>query len=124
MVLQLQKSDDTTIVDIKEHQGWYAWENLQPPGPHRLHVIGDVVVSNPGVEASLVEKYPQGFNPTILLLELILVQRPGIWPQVLVKKQVHFEKITQDIPYKYRSVEIFSGGDIQPIVALPVDEVK
>jgi hypothetical protein len=75
------------------------------------------------VEASLVEKYPQGFNPTILFLELILVQRPGIWPQVVVAKQVRFEKLTQGIPYRYRSIEVFSGGSGQPIVAIPVDEV-
>ncbi len=123
MVLQLQKADETAIIDAKEHRSWYAWENFQPPGPRKLYVVGDVAVPNPGVEASLVEKYPQGFNPTILFLELILVQRPGIWPQVVVAKQVRFEKLTQGIPYRYRSVEVFSGGGGQPIVAIPVDEV-
>jgi hypothetical protein len=123
MVLQTQKVDETVLIGVSEHQRWYAWENLQPPGPSKLHVIGEVAVPNPGVEASLVEKYPQGFNPTILLLELILVQRPGIWAQVVVNKQVHFEKLTQGNHYKYKLVEVFSGGDAQPIVAIPVEEV-
>ena len=123
MVLQLLKTDETAIVDVKENERWYAWENLQPPGPRKLHVIGEVVVPNPGVDVSLVEKYPQGFNPTILLLELVLVQKPGVWPQVLVKKQIHFEKLTQGSPYNYRSVEVFAGGGQLPIVAVPVEEV-
>jgi hypothetical protein len=42
---------------------------------------------------------------------------------VLVSKQVRFEKVTQGIPDKIRSVEVFSGGDGNPIVAIPVEEV-
>jgi hypothetical protein len=29
---------------------WYAWINLMPPPPDEFHVVGEVYVSNPGVE--------------------------------------------------------------------------
>jgi hypothetical protein len=61
---------------------WYAWLNLMPPPPDDFHVIGDVLVSNPGVQAHLCVKEPQGINPGVLLLDLHLAQLPGMWPQV------------------------------------------
>ena len=57
---------------------WYAWINRMPPKPDGLHVIGEVFANNAGVQAELRVREPQGINPDILLLDLHLVQRPGM----------------------------------------------
>lgn len=62
---------------------WHAWLNAMPPKPDDFHVAGDVFVSNPGIIASLTMRAPQGINPTILILDLNLIQRSGMWPQVM-----------------------------------------
>lgn len=49
-----------------------------------IKVSGLVRVGNPGIKAVLSYAVPQGTNPRILLLRLDLVQRPGIWPSVVV----------------------------------------
>lgn len=41
---------------------WYAWINLMPPKPDDFHVVGEVFVSNQGVQAQLCVKEPQGIN--------------------------------------------------------------
>jgi hypothetical protein len=52
-------------------RNWYAWINIMPPRPlHSFHVSGEVLVGNPGVEAFLTVKEPQGINGDILLLDL------------------------------------------------------
>lgn len=66
--------------DKPETKDWYAWLNLEPPRPDDLHVTGQVHVPNPSVKAVLVAKEPTGINPEILILELLLVQQPGDWP--------------------------------------------
>ena len=71
---------------------WYAWNNAMPPGPTTFHVVGEVEVPNPGVEVFLVPKVPQGISKDILLLDLVLVQRPGIWPQLVMWKRADYEK--------------------------------
>ncbi|MBM3552343.1 MAG: hypothetical protein FJX45_11350 [Alphaproteobacteria bacterium] len=121
MALQLKEIKEASIVKADTHQGWHAWIDLQPPGPPKIHVVGDVLVPNPGVEAYLLYRWPQGFNPYILLLELVLFQRPGIWPQVLSLSEVHFKKVVG--LYKYKTVQIFTEGGGGPIAEVPVEEV-
>ena len=90
--------------------GWYAWLNTMPPGPNTLHVIGDVIVSNPGVRAHLTMRYPQGINPSILILDLSLIQEPGMWPAVLVSAQARFEKMLPSDFARYQMVEVYLEG--------------
>lgn len=90
---------------------WHAWFNLMPPKPDTLHVVGDVVVPNPGVQPVLTMKEPQGINPTILLLDLQLVQQPGIWPQVVSCVQARFDRVLVK-PSDYVSVQILHGDEI------------
>lgn len=99
---------------------WYAWVNLMPPKPDDFHVRGDVLVSNPGVDPILVPKEPQGINPRILMLELYLCQRSGIWPQVQVWKEGRYDKV---LPQGggYDKVEIYCGGKL--IAEVDVDEI-
>ena len=98
---------------------WYAWLNLMPPSPDDLHVTGEVYVPNPGVDPILVPREPQGINPRILLLELLLCQRPGIWPPVLVWKQVRYDKTGRIL--RYDQVDIFCGDRL--IVSIPVEDI-
>lgn len=98
---------------------WYAWINRMPPPPDELHVVGEVLVPNPGVDPLLVPKEPQGINPQILLLELFLCQRPGNWPQVLVWKQARYDKVLRR-GQSYKQVQIFCGD--QSIALIDVEE--
>lgn len=98
---------------------WAAWNDLMPPGPISLHVAGDIEVANPGIEAILVEAIPQGTNPDILLLDLYLIQRPGVWTQNLVTRTVRFAKETDG---NHTSVSIFHNGN--SVADVPVINVR
>lgn len=87
---------------------WYAWINRMMPAPTCLFVVGEVLVSNPGIMPILVPREPQGINPNYLMLELLLIQQPGVWPALLVWKQARYEKIN---PIDYTDVEIFHNGE-------------
>ena len=100
-------------------RNWYAWLDLMPPTPDHLHVTGEVYVPNPGVEALLVPHEPQGINPRILMLDLLLCQKPGIWPQVLVWTRAKFERTGRGL--RYDQVDILCNGNI--IVSIPVEDI-
>ena len=103
-----------------ETRDWYAWLNLMPPPPDDFHVIGEVYVPNPGVDPFLTPRNPQGINPAILLLDLFLIQRPGIWPQVFVWKQARYDKTARSI--RYTQVQVFCGDEL--IADIKVDIVQ
>lgn len=67
-----------------------AIANLQPPLPGQLFVRARVSVPNPGCTASLKRAVPQGINPAILILDVVVKQRPGIWPQHVVDVDAEF----------------------------------
>jgi hypothetical protein len=103
-----------------ETRDWYAWINLMPPPPDDFHVTGEVYVPNLGVDPILTPKVPQGINPQILLLDLTLVQQPGIWPQVLVWKQARYDKVPSSV--RYTQVQIFCGDEV--IADIPVADIQ
>ena len=89
-------------------RNWKAWQNLQPPGPPRLTVTGDVETTNSNQTPHLSEANPKGINPKILLLNLSITTA-GTGLTVIEFKQVTFTKeISKD---QYTSVDIFSDGD-------------
>lgn len=107
------------ILESKEKAtGWFAWLNVMPLGPPTLHVIGDVQVPNPGVDVYLTERFPQGVNHRILLLDLYLIQSPGIWPQHVVLKQARFDKVK----VIYDTVQVFSETTM--VAEVPVQMVS
>jgi hypothetical protein len=112
---------DAQAVKIKspDTRGWYAWNDLMPPTPDFVHVVGEVLVPNPGVGAELTYREPQGINPAILLLDLTLHQKPGIWPQVLVWKPVNYDAVLGATKYA-RAVIFYDGA---PLIALDVQDV-
>lgn len=90
---------------------WYAWLNTMPPTPDDFHVVGDVEVANPGIEACLTMRSPPGFVPQALMLDLHLVQRPGIWTQQLTWTQARFDRVMPPHSPIYTTVEIFYEGE-------------
>jgi hypothetical protein len=105
-------------------RNWYAWLNKMPPGPNSLHVVGEVFVGNPGMQAELTIKEPQGINPAILLLDLHVTQRPGMWPQVMTWVQARFDKVIVPGSPNYTDVEVFAIGQSAPIAKLKVQVVQ
>ena len=106
--------------DGVESRDWYAWINLMLPQPNEFHFVGEVYVSNPGVEPFLTSKEPQGINPEILLLDLYLFQKPGVWPQVLVWKPVRYDKVAPGTIYT--QVQVFCRDKI--IADKKVEEIQ
>jgi len=98
---------------------WYAWLDLMPPTPDHLLVTGEVLVANPGVQPMLVVHEPQGINQRVLMLDLLLCQQPGMWPQILVWKPVKFRRTGRAL--RYDQVDILCGGQI--IVSIPVEDI-
>ncbi len=82
-----------------------------PPGPRRLIVVGDIEVGNPGIQADLTRRVPSGFNPTIVMLDLHLVQRPGIWPQMVTQVQARYERVLRK-DEKVDKVQVFYEGKV------------
>ena len=77
---------------VGQVKDFVAWENREPPGPAMLIITGKVIVPSPAYAARLVPASPQGFNPRILLLHLVIertTDRPV--PQILVERAVRLE---------------------------------
>ncbi|MDJ0616240.1 MAG: hypothetical protein QNJ63_05700 [Calothrix sp. MO_192.B10] len=98
---------------------WYAWNNLMPPKPDDFHVVGEVEVGNPGIVAKLYPRVPQGINPEILLMNLVLIQQPGIWPQIVTWIPARYDKVIMNSMYK--RVNIFCEDNI--IADIEVEDV-
>ena len=91
-----------------------------PPPPDALHVRGEVEVSNPGVEVFLVKAEPQGINPAIILLDLFLFQRPGLWPDLVVNKTAVYTEVGNNLAYT--TAEILYQG--QGIASVPIEIIQ
>lgn len=113
--------DKGQVVSCKDAltRDWYAWNNLMPPKPDDFHVVGEVQVGNPGITVTLRPKEHQGINPDILLMDLILVQLPGVWPRVITWAPARYDKVL--LNSTYRSVEIYCDGN--RIAEVPVEDV-
>ncbi|MBV4458731.1 hypothetical protein KVG96_12285 [Pseudomonas sp. COR58] len=92
-------------------KNWHAWLNAMPPKPDSFHVVGDVEVANPGVKAILTMRAPQGINPGILMLDLHLIQEPGIWPQMMVCTQARYDRVMPPGSPNYSAVDVYQHGE-------------
>lgn len=88
---------DPVPVDTSD---WYAWLNRMPPGPASFHVTGVVYLPTPGYDARLVLASPQGINPEELILQLEVMPRPGVWPQVITPVSVRYDQSPAGVLYK------------------------
>lgn len=88
---------------------WAAWLDTMPGSPWTLHVKGVLQMPTPGYELKLCEHEPQGINPAILLLDLIVTPPDPdlIVPQVITEEEARFKKDTET---KYESVTILPDG--------------
>lgn len=118
-----RNADDmgSSVLDLPSIQSrnWYAWNNQMPPKPDDFHIVGEVDVPNPGVDVELTARVPQGINPDIFIADLIFVQRPGIWPQVVATKQVRFDRVL--VNSNYKEVQVFVAKKL--IVKIPVETI-
>jgi hypothetical protein len=114
-------TDREQMVEDKqaETQDWYAWIDTTPPKPDELHVIGEITVGNPGIYAVLLKRVPQGINPRILLLDLHLMQKSGMWPQIVTCIAVRYDAVI--IGRGYTEVDVLYQGEL--IAQIPVDIV-
>lgn len=102
-------NDEPRPVDTGD---WYAWINRMPPGPPSFHVVGTVVVGHPGIDAQLVRAAPQGINPAELILDLVLTERPGTWPQVVTSLSVRYDEQTLGVAYTGVLIRVPGGDDV------------
>ncbi len=111
---QLDRVAEGCVVpcDGVESRNCHAWDNVMPPPPNSFHVTGEVYVPNPGVVPILTPRVPQGISPAILLLDLILIQKPGAWPRVLTWKTARYELTYRDGTSGYKSVNVFCGEEM------------
>ena len=100
------------MTEKPETKNWKAFEDRQP-GPGRsptLRVTGKVKISNTNQKPRLAEAVPQGINPTILFLDLIVdAEGVGIEP-VDPWADAAFEKHVT--PHQYKLVEIWWEGQL------------
>ena len=54
---------------------------------------------------------PQGINPAILMLDLHLVQKPGMWPQVLAVAHARYDRVLPPGAPPYKSVEVLHNNE-------------
>lgn len=93
-----------------ETKEWFAWNNQMPPKPDDFHIVGQAKVPNPGVEVMLVPRVPQGTNDKVLLMNLILIQKPGVWPQIVTWMQARYDKVLPSA--EYERVDVFCDDKI------------
>ncbi len=75
-----------------EFQNRRAWQNRMPRLPD-IYVTGEVMVGNPGIEAKFIARAPQRINSRVLHMNLHMMQRSGMWPQVMARVLGRFDKV-------------------------------
>jgi hypothetical protein len=97
---------------------WKAWVNLMPGADKTVHVTGQVRVNSGGWKAQLVKRVPQGINPDILLLDLVIAPPTGPVTQPVLDLPVHFQEKTSGRPTR---VQVFCDASV--VADLKVEEV-
>jgi hypothetical protein len=69
---------------------WKAWQNRMPMAMPTINVVGTCTFPTPGYKAKLVKAVPQGFNPAILLLRLMITKSSGPIIQPTKKVEVRY----------------------------------
>lgn len=68
-----------------------AVADLMPPRPYSLRVHSVIEAPTPAFTAFLVKAVPQGINPAILILDVVLVKKPGTVIQVVTEIDAGYE---------------------------------
>ena len=90
---------------------WEALEMTDMIGQHgHITVTGEVELTETGTTAELKERTPQGINPKILLLELVVHRQGGIHGHIAWFEKVTFKKNSSG--HAYDEVEVFHGDTV------------
>lgn len=89
------------------YRNWVAYETSPSANVTVANVTGQVEVHNPGIKAKL-SYVPNDLNPSVLLLRIDFVQRPGVWPEVMTWVTASYSGVlVGDGPFK--EADIVSG---------------
>jgi hypothetical protein len=86
-----------------------AWVDEMPGAAHKLIVIGTVEVPTSGWTVVLARKEPQGFNPSILMLDVVSTPPHGMAMQVITNIALRYEEAPPR--GSYSQVTVLSGAD-------------
>lgn len=86
---------------------WKAWHDFMPVGPPTLYVTGKVTCPTTGYSAHLKVHHPQGTNPAIYLLDLVVVP-PS--PDTVV----HQTETAVDVRYEEKTKNHYTHVTILP----------
>jgi len=90
---------------------WEALEMTDMIGQHgHITVTGEVELTETGTTAELKERTPQGINPKILLLELVIHRQGGIHGHIAWFEKVTFKKNSSG--HAYDEVDVFHGDTV------------
>ncbi len=109
-------------MNIIKHENWNGSVNKQPiqlTQPNQfgtLNVIGEIT-SSPSLKPSLIKRVPQGSNPAILLLDLIMSSIDTDTATKQPQRVDYWETLNEKCPYS--SIEIHYNGEI--ITTIKVD---
>jgi hypothetical protein len=106
---------DTSVLPQSK---WKAWYDRMPPGPATLHVTGEHTFPTAGYSAELKPAAPQGFNPKIYILDLIVHEPKD--PVILVPEVVKIE-YHEETNVIYDEVSI--RADSVVLENIPVEQV-
>jgi len=73
---------------------WHAWHDWMPGKPPTLHVVGVVRCPSAGYTVTLKPAAPQGINPAIYILELVVTPPTQTAAQVVTDVPVHYSEQT------------------------------
>lgn len=89
---------------------WKAWHDFMPGHPPTLHVTGECNFPSAGYKVELKPRVPQGINPTIYIMDLVIT--PGMGAQVPTRVPVHY---TEKTKAKYTTINIQPDGVDVPV---------
>lgn len=97
-------------------RNWTAWNNTFPPGPSSFHLFGEVEV-DPRAELILTARNPQGINPRILLLDLVIVAPTSGGGGTPIYKSVRYDRygLTYDAAQVWADDVVIANVDATPI---------
>ena len=115
----IKKDHGVISTDGINTRNWYAWNNFMPPKPDFFNVIGEVEVSNPGVQVLLCPPESTDLNQDIISLDLILVQQPGTWTTNTTWTKARYDSIILDT----LSTTVLIRYEGKEMANIPVDEI-
>lgn len=97
---------------------WNAWTVPDGPGMVEIHVTGLVETTASNQIPQIPEAHPQGVEPDILILDLVIVSVGDDGAGKASFRKARFSKKTA--PGRYAMVHVRAGGEI--VARIPVED--